>query len=127
MANSKKRRLLILFMTFLIFFFFSNFLLAQTGDEYIEELTEGTVILKEGDLEIIIYNIIQYILSFLGVAAILVIIYGGYLWMTAGGSEEKINKAKKIVTQAVIGLVVIILAYAISLFVIYLIRGELPK
>jgi len=44
--------------------------------------------------------------------------YGGFLWMTAAGNEQQIEKAKKILTSSVVGLVIVILAYALSLFII---------
>ena len=57
-----------------------------------------------------------YIVGLLGLVAVILILYGGFTWMTAGGSEEKVEKAKKIVTAAVIGLVIVILAWAIVIF-----------
>lgn len=59
-------------------------------------------------------SIIQYILSFLGVIFIILIIYAGFLWMTAGGDSEKITKAKDILINAVIGIVIILSAYIIT-------------
>lgn len=58
-------------------------------------------------------TIIGYFLSFLGVVALILVIYGGFLWMTAGGSEEKIKKAKELLKDAAIGLVIILLSYLI--------------
>jgi hypothetical protein len=43
-----------------------------------------------------------------------VIIYGGYLWMTAGGKEEQVTQAKKWITNSVIGLIIIGFAYLIA-------------
>lgn len=53
-------------------------------------------------------------LSLLGVLFLLLIIYGGYLWMTGGGNEEQIGRAKKIITSAVTGLIIVGAAYAIT-------------
>ena len=66
----------------------------------------------------IIAMIIQTILSLVGVIFIILIIYGGFLWMTAGGNDQKIEKAKNILTRAIIGLAVVLLAYAISVFLV---------
>ena len=63
-------------------------------------------------------NIINILLGFLGVIAIIIIIVAGFQWMTAGGNEEKIAGAKKMLGAAVIGLVIILAAYAIASFVV---------
>jgi uncharacterized membrane protein len=68
--------------------------------------------------EIIIANAINIVLSLIGVLFIGLMIYGGYNWMTAGGNEEKVKTAKGTVTEAAIGLIVVIGAYAISYFVL---------
>jgi hypothetical protein len=56
---------------------------------------------------------IQTIISFSGVVAALFLIVGGFLYLTSAGNEEQTEKGKKILVNSVIGLVVIILAYAI--------------
>jgi hypothetical protein len=64
-------------------------------------------------------NIIRTVLSFLGIIFLILIITGGYQWMTAGGNEETIGKAKKRIINATIGLVIVLAAYAITYFIIY--------
>ncbi len=61
---------------------------------------------------------IQAFLGLLGVIFLVLIIYAGYNWMTAQGEEEKVTKAKDTLQRAVIGLIIVIGAYAISYFVI---------
>ncbi len=63
-------------------------------------------------------NIIKNVLGLLGIVLVLLIIYAGFLWMTAAGNEEKVTKAKKILTGAVIGMVLVMSAYAITAFVV---------
>ncbi|MEA3248935.1 MAG: hypothetical protein U9Q03_01085 [Patescibacteria group bacterium] len=72
----------------------------------------------ETDLAVIIGGVIQAAFGLLGIVLLVLILYGGYLWMTAGGNEEQVGKAKKIITNAVIGLVIIMAAYAIANFVV---------
>jgi cysteine-rich repeat protein len=79
--------------------------------------------LGETDLKSIITNIIRVVLGFLGIIAVGFIIYAGFTWMTAGGVAEKIDKAKKILIRASIGLVIILSAFAIASFVINTIGG----
>jgi len=71
--------------------------------------------------------IIKSVLSFLGVIFLILMIYGGFLWMTAAGNEQQIEKAETLLASAVIGLIVVISAYAISYFVINGLGGEALK
>lgn len=61
---------------------------------------------------------ISAFLSFLGVIFLVLIIYAGIFWMVAEGDEAKVEKAKMILTRAIVGLVIVLAAYAISFFVI---------
>ncbi|MFH1173455.1 MAG: hypothetical protein V1692_02910 [bacterium] len=56
-------------------------------------------------------------LSLLGVLFLALMVYGGYLWMTARGNEDQIKKAKEIIIAAVTGLAIVLAAYAITSFV----------
>lgn len=71
---------------------------------------------------------ISWALGLLGLAAVSMIIYGGIIWMTAAGVEERINKAKKILEMAIVGLIIILLALAIVILVAGSTRNAiLPK
>ena len=63
-------------------------------------------------------NIINIALGILGIILVILIVYGGILWMIAMGDEKKIDKAKAILTNAIVGLVITVAAYAISSYVI---------
>ncbi len=65
----------------------------------------------------IIGALIGVVLSFLGIIFLCLVIYGGFLWMTSQGNEEKVLKAKKTLTEATIGLIIILSAYSITYFV----------
>lgn len=73
----------------------------------------GTVDLRAG-----IMSIVNVLLGFLGIIAIIVILWGGFRWMTAGGNEEKIDEAKKIITSGIIGLVIILISWTLVFFVV---------
>ncbi|MBI2985015.1 MAG: hypothetical protein HYY50_05335 [Candidatus Kerfeldbacteria bacterium] len=73
--------------------------------------------LGEADLREVVINVIRFVLGFMTLVAVVFIIYGGFVWLTAGGNEDRIEKAKKIISAAVIGLIVILLAWAIVIFV----------
>lgn len=63
-------------------------------------------------------SIIKTILGLVGVVVVILIVYAGFRWMTAGGNKEHVTKAKDIMIQAVIGLAITLSAYAITDFVI---------
>ena len=71
----------------------------------------------DGNTQIIIGNIINALLGLFGVFFLVLVIYGGYRWMNARGNPEDIEKAKGIIRSAIIGFILVFLAYAISLFV----------
>jgi len=70
------------------------------------------------DIRFTVAMIIQVVLGLLGTIALVIILYAGFKWMTAGGNEEGIKSAQKILTAAVIGLVIILTAYSITRFVV---------
>ena len=77
----------------------------------------STAGLGEADLVDTIAQIIRIALGFLGVFAVIIILIGGFKWMTAQGNED-VKKAKKFIFSGIIGLVIVISAYAIASFVI---------
>ena len=72
------------------------------------------------DLPILIGKLINALLGVMGIIFVLLTVYAGYLYMTAQGDKENTEKAKKLLGQAVIGLVIIVAAYSIAQFVITL-------
>ena len=65
----------------------------------------------------IVGKIIGTFLSIFGVMFMGLMIFGGYKWMMASGREEEVKKAKDTIKAAVIGLIIVMAAYAISYFV----------
>ena len=59
-------------------------------------------------------SFISLALSFLGVIFLILVIYGGFIWMLARGKEEEAKRAMQIIQMALIGLVIVIAAYSIS-------------
>jgi hypothetical protein len=66
----------------------------------------------------IIGQIINVVLGFLGILLLGYMLYAGFLWMTSGGSEDKVGEAKTMIKNAIIGLVIIVSAFALSNFVL---------
>ena len=73
--------------------------------------------LGTNDLRATVGSIINVALSLLGIVALVIILVGGFEWMTAGGEEEKTTEARKRIFAGVIGLAIILSAYAIAKFV----------
>lgn len=71
-------------------------------------------------------TVIFIVRVFLGLIAILLLslnLYAGFLWMTAGGNEEQVTKAKTTLRNGVIGLIIVLSAYSITIFAANLARG----
>ncbi|RLC39034.1 hypothetical protein DRH27_00725 [Candidatus Falkowbacteria bacterium] len=125
---TKKRLLFVVLIIFLAgsLFAFVN-MGAVNADDAFKKFTDGyektgekagyedTNLNKE--LPQVIGKIISAVLALLGIIFLFLIIYGGYIWMLARGNENDTKKAKDIITNAIIGLLVVVGAYAITFFV----------
>lgn len=100
-------------------FIVGGFFLFRVSDVYAVSFFDpsGTLGLVNIDLIELVVNILRWVLGLLGLVAVGFIIYGGIVWMTSGGSEDKIERAKKIIVNAVIGLILVLLSWAIVFFV----------
>ena len=91
--------------------------LAQGGPDL--GLNYATAIgLGTQDVRSTVSNVIRAFMGLLGIVAVVIILLGGFKWMTAGGNEEKVGEAKKLIISGIIGLVIIMSAYAIAQFVV---------
>ncbi len=70
------------------------------------------------DPRTIIANVVNILFGLLGVIAIVLIMYAGFIWMTASGNEEKIATAKNILKNAVIGLLIVISAFSLAIYIL---------
>lgn len=61
-------------------------------------------------------TVIGALLSFIGIVFMILMIYGGVLWMTARGNESQVKEAKDLITAAIVGLVIVLSAYGITAF-----------
>lgn len=90
---------------------------AATATTFSVESVGSEIGLGNADLKTTVLNIIRLLLGLMTLVAVVLIIYGGFIWLTAAGNEENVEKAKRIISAAVIGLIVILLAWAIVIFV----------
>ena len=79
--------------------------------------------LGDADLTSSIARIIRTVMGFLGIVAVVIILFGGFKWMTSGGSEDKVGESKKLIISGIIGLVIVLSSYAIATFVITNLAG----
>lgn len=87
--------------------------------------TGGASGLTDAPLTEIIGNIIKVFLSTLGVIFLVLVLYAGFLWMTSQGDPDKITRAKRILINATIGLIIILASYAITAFIINALTGAM--
>lgn len=114
---------LLVFLFFFCFVFIPKITKAQITQNAADKLNPiadvyGASSSAAPNIAQIIASIIQYALSFLGVIFLVLLIYGGFLWMTAGGDQEKVTKSKEILRNVLIGLIIILGSYTITYFVI---------
>ncbi|MFA6130816.1 MAG: pilin [Patescibacteria group bacterium] len=89
----------------------------DTSDLLDEDFSDASG-LGTADLKETIGNLIKVALGFLGIIAVIIVLIGGFKWMTAGGNDDKVSDAKKLLIAGVIGLALILAAYAITQFVL---------
>ena len=121
MLNVIKKVFIFLFLAVFVF----NFLAPQVNSADLSEIlgmgySENLELPKAGDDDVrdTAVTIIKYLITFLGIIAVAIILYGGFIWMTAAGNDDRVSKAKKIIIAGMIGLIIVIAAFAIVTFVI---------
>ena len=106
----------------LLFFVFGLFFASHVvlaADPAVALQTVGTAgDLSQKSLPLLIASIIRVVLGVLGIVTVILIIYAGFMYMSAKGDPAKVDKAKKIITQTVIGLIIIMSSYSIASFII---------
>jgi hypothetical protein len=85
----------------------------ELGINYVKPLN-----LSEGDPRTAAVSLVKLLMTFLGIIAVIIILYGGFVWLTAAGNEDKVATAKKIIFAGIIGLIIILAAFLIIQFVI---------
>ncbi|MCX6746472.1 MAG: Ig-like domain-containing protein [Candidatus Parcubacteria bacterium] len=117
--DSRTAKKVLLLILILAVFLFCNIesVLAATIEPGLNEIASplglGTM-----DIRVTIAQIIRVALGLLGIVAVVIILYGGFLYLTSMGEPEKIKKAKDVLRDGVIGLIIILMAFAIASFII---------
>jgi TRAP-type C4-dicarboxylate transport system permease small subunit len=112
--NRLTRNIIAFTILSLVFMPMAGVLALEVGITEVEE----TIELGKRDIRSTIASIINVAMGLLGIIAVGIILIGGFQWMTAGGNEENVEKAKKRIIQGVIGLAIILASWAIARFVL---------
>jgi len=94
---------------------------AQLGE--LEQTANVAGLGSETQPTAIVGRIIGVILGLMGIILVVLMIAGGIMWMTSGGNAEQVTKAKKLMSSALIGLIIVIFSYSISQFVVERLSG----
>ncbi|MFH0857295.1 MAG: hypothetical protein V1848_00935 [Candidatus Magasanikbacteria bacterium] len=89
----------------------------QTAPNQLDKVIGKTGIDKTQSVQSITGTVINTALSMVGIIFLVLMVYAGYLWMTARGEESQVEKAKKIVYSSMIGLGLTLGAYAITVLI----------
>jgi hypothetical protein len=89
-----------------------------------KNVAEGIGYDQNATIDSIVGKVINALLSILGVIFIGFIVYAGFTWLTARGEADRVNTAKAILRTSIIGLIIVLAAYAISYFVLSKIASE---
>ena len=114
MKNKWARNIIAFSVLSLVFMPIAGVVALEVGLEEVDE----TIELGNRDIRATIASIINVAMGLLGIIAVVIILIGGFQWMTAGGNEENVDKAKKRIIQGVIGLAIILASWAIARFVL---------
>jgi hypothetical protein len=93
----------------------------------------GAGYIRAGDVDVadetrlveIVGTFVSVALAFTGVVFVVLMVYGGYLWMTAQGNEEQVGEAQKLIRNAVLGIIVVFAAFTVSYAVLLAVNSAL--
>lgn len=117
MKKYKKIIASIFILSFALFFLSPVVMADSYGLKEAAEKGYGTTDIPNQDVPTAIGKIIGAGLSFIGVIFLILMIYAGLLWMFARGNDQNVTKAKELITAAIIGLIIVMSAYAITSYV----------
>lgn len=121
-----KNKKVIIRLFALFFLIGSSLAFAQLAGAQIDVGTNeisNDIVLSANDPRTIAARIINITMLVLGVLAVGLVVYAGFLWMTSNGEEDKIDQAKKIMRNGVIGLAIVLSAWGIASFILSRLMG----
>lgn len=124
MIDKRKIGYILGFMVLIMGFFVIATNVAYAGDYNIGAIAEASGLKKGESVAGIIGQIIGAILSFVGVIFFVLMIYGGIMWMTSAGNEQRSGDALKTIISAVVGMIIVLSAYIFVSFIFKLTSAE---
>lgn len=117
-VNRETRFFLVLVSLFLLYIT-PVFSLAQDVRSGLNSAAEGVfgAMKKQGSFSVAIGQGLQVILAFVGVLFFVLLVYGGVQWLFAEGKPEQIEKAKTLMVNSTIGLIIVLTAFSISIII----------
>lgn len=122
--NMKVKIFLLLgFLGFFLSLFFTNPSLADANpsldglNRTVDSTGKLAVLKQTTDIDQSVAAIVGQILAYVGVAFLILMIYGGILWMFSQGDSKKLEKARDIILNAIIGMIIVFFAYAITSYI----------
>ncbi len=113
LLNKKSIKNVVAFMLTIVLFALP---VAVFGQDFGTSYLGGTD-LPNDDLRTVLVRLINILLGVLGIIFLILVLIGGFMWMTAGGQEEQAKKGRQIIINGVLGLIIIFLSFAIVTFV----------
>jgi TrbC/VIRB2 family. len=96
--------------------------LAALAQDFGGKLLKDTGVTNGGystsPIETVISRVITGFLGLLGIIFLILMLYGGYMWLIARGNEDKVSTAKDTIKNSIIGLIIVVASYAISHYVL---------
>lgn len=125
--NVLSHKVIISFIIFFGLFFFATFSYVS-AQQPVGTLDLGLQFVSDSglttrDIRVVVARIIRISFGLLGMVAVAIVLYGGFIWMTSRGESGKIDEAKKIIINGAIGLAIILSAFGITEFILRSILG----
>jgi len=105
----------------LIFLFDISIIQASSGEYGLDQVPDE---LPRDDIAAVIVRIINYVVGLVGIILLVMLIYGGVMYMTSAGNEDQAGKAKKVLTYAIIGIVIVAFSFLITQFIVGALTGS---
>lgn len=117
-----KEKVVYVLIILILFLALSGFLVERTAVfaqlDALSQTADVAGLGSETQPTAIVGRIIGIVLGLMGIILVVLMLAGGVMWMTSGGSAEQVTKAKKLMTSALIGLIIVVFSYSISRFVV---------
>ena len=134
MRSLNNKKIIIVFLLAIVLDFFvvtqdtlaTNISDTGLGDTAREGYGSDGIPFENEGLSVIIGKVVGAGLAFIGVLFFILMIYGGLTWMMARGNEQDVTKAKELIQAAVIGLIIVLAAYAITAYIGDVLVGGSP-